>query len=105
VLVTAWVGVVADHTQGTADKVGFGFETTAPVTCGWTPDTANASVMTASAGLGTNADYDMTLSGGSTFTQAAGTTQTYHLSIRWLAGGSSGDQYENSRMICTFIPN
>jgi hypothetical protein len=105
VVVTSWVGVVADHTQGTLDKVGFGFETATPVTCGWQPDSANAAVMTASAGFGTNSDYDMTLSHGATFPVSAGATQTYYLSLKWLAGANTGDQYENSRMICTFIPN
>jgi hypothetical protein len=105
VVVSAYVGVVADHTSGTADKVGIGFETTASVTCGWQPDSANASVMTASAGLGTNSDYDMTLSHGATFPISSGATQDYYLSIKWLAGANSGDQYENSRLICTFIPN
>ncbi len=105
VVVTTWVGVVADHTQGTEDKVGIGFETASPVTCGWTPDSADASVMTASAGLGTNSDYDMTITHGATFPITAGTTQTYYLSIKWLAGANTGDMYENSRMVCTFIPN
>jgi hypothetical protein len=105
VVVSAWVGVVADHTQGTEDKVAFGFETASTPTCGWTVDSVDTSVATASAGFGTNSDYDMTLSHGATFPLAAGVTQTYSLSIRWLAGASSGDQYENSRMICTFIPN
>jgi hypothetical protein len=105
VVVTAWVGVVADHTQGTEDKVGFGFETALPATCGWTPDSADAAVMTASAGFGTNSDYDMTLSHGATFPITAGTNQTYYLSIKWLAGANTGDMYENSRMVCTFIPN
>jgi hypothetical protein len=105
VVVSAYVGVVADHTSGTADKVGIGFETTASVTCGWQPDSANASVMTASAGLGTNSDYDMTLSHGATFPISSGATQDYYLSIKWLTGANSGDQYENSRLICTFIPN
>ena len=105
VVVTAYVGVVADHTSGTADKVGMGFETTASVTCGWQPDSANASVMTASAGLGTNSDYDMTLAHGATFPISSGATQDYYLSMKWLAGGNLGDQYENSRLICTFVPN
>jgi len=105
VVVASWVGVVANHAQGTTDKVALGFETASPVACGWQADSSNASVMTASAGLGTNIDYDMTLSHGATFPVTAGTTQTYYLSIQWLAGANTGDQYENSRMICTFIPN
>jgi hypothetical protein len=105
VIVGSWVGVVANHAQGTTDKVAFGFETASPVTCGWQADSSNASVMTASAGLGTNIDYDMTLSHGATYPITSGTTQTYYLSIQWLAGANTGDQYENSRMICTFIPN
>lgn len=105
VVITSWVGVVANHAQGTTDRVAFGYETASPVTCGWQVGSANASVMTASAGLGTNTDYDMTLSHGATFPITAGTTQTYYLSLQWLAGANTGDQYENSRMVCTFIPN
>lgn len=104
VVVEAWGQFVVDHTQGTADRVAIGIETAATVVCN-DPDTVNASDFEVSAAHGTNPDVDFTVSHGRAFSQAAGTTRTYRLSGQMLSGANSGDEIENSRLICTFIPD
>lgn len=104
VVVEAWGQFVVNHTQGTADRVAIGIETAASVVCN-DPDTVNASDFEVSAAHGTNPDVDFTISHGRAFAQAAGTTQTYRLSGQMLSGANAGDEIENSRLICTFIPD
>lgn len=104
VVVEAWGQFVVNHTQGTADRVAIGIETVAPVVCN-DPDTVNASDFEVSAAHGTNPDVDFTVSHGRAFSQPAGTTRTYRLSGQMLSGANSGDEIENSRLICTFIPD
>lgn len=104
VVVEAWGQFVVNHTAGTADRVAIGIETAATVACN-DPDSVNASDFEVSAGHGTNPDIDFTVSHGRAFAQAAGTTRTYRLSGQMLSGASAGDAIENSRLICTFIPD
>lgn len=104
VVVEAWGQFVVNHTQGTADRVAIGIETAASVACN-DPDTVNASDFEVSAAHGTNPDVDFTVSHGRAFAQAAGTTRTYRLSGQMLSGANGGDEIENSRLICTFIPD
>lgn len=104
VVVEAWGQFVVNHTAGTADRVAIGIETAATVACN-DPDSVNASDFEVSAGHGTNPDVDFTVSHGRAFAQASGTTRTYRLSGQMLNGANSGDAIENSRLICTFIPD
>lgn len=104
VVVEAWGQFVVNHTAGTADRVAIGIETAATVACN-DPDSVNASDFEVSAGHGTNPDVDFTVSHGRAFSQTAGTTRTYRLSGQMLNGANSGDAIENSRLICTFIPD
>lgn len=104
VVVEAWGQFVVDHTAGTLDRVAIGIETANPVVCN-DPDTVNASDFDVPASLGTNPDVDFTVSHGRSFTQPGGTTRTYRLSGKMLNGVSTGDKIENSRLICTFIPD
>jgi hypothetical protein len=48
---------------------------------------------------------DFTISHGRAFTINEGQTRTYRLSGQMINGANSGDEIENSRMICTFIPD
>jgi hypothetical protein len=105
VIVEGWGQFVADHSGGTLDRVVMGVETAATVACDNVAGTANAATYDVPAALGTNPDFDFTISHGRAFSQAAGTTQTYRLSGKMASGASSGDAIENSRMICTFIPD
>jgi hypothetical protein len=105
VIVEGWGQFVADHTGGTLDRVIMGVETAASVACDNVAGTANAATYDVPAALGSNPDFDFTISHGRAFSQAAGTTQTYRLSGKMASGASSGDAIENSRMICTFIPD
>lgn len=105
VIVEGWGQFVADHTGGSLDRVVMGVETAASVACDNAAGTANASTYDVPAALGSNPDFDFTISHGRAFSQAAGTTQTYRLSGKMASGASSGDAVENSRMICTFIPD
>jgi hypothetical protein len=104
VIVEAWGQFVADHTGGTLDRVAIGVETADPVVCN-DSDSVDASDFEVSAALGSNPDVDFTISHGRAFTQPAGTTRTYRLSGQMLNGASAGDAIENSRIICTFIPD
>lgn len=104
VIVEAWGQFVANHTAGTLDRVAIGVETASPVVCNG-DDTVDASDFEVSAALGSNPDVDFTVSHGRAFTQAAGQTRTYRLSGQMISGASAGDAIENSRMICTFIPD
>ena len=104
VIVEAWGQFVASHTAGTLDRVEIGIETVTPVVCN-TEDSVNVSDYEVSAALGTNPDVDFTVSHGRAFTQAAGQTRTYRLSGRMINGANAGDEIENSRMVCTFIPD
>jgi hypothetical protein len=61
-----------------------------------------------SGALGSSPDVDFVVSLGRSFNQTAGTTTTYRLSGRMTSGansGAAGDKIENSRLICTFIPD
>lgn len=104
VIVEAWGQFVANHTAGTLDRVAIGIETVSPVVCN-ADDTVDVSDFEISAALGTNPDVDFTVSHGRAFTIAAGQTRTYRLSGQMINGANSGDAIENSRMICTFIPD
>lgn len=104
VIVEAWGQFVASHTAGTLDRVAIGVETVSPVTCN-DSNSVNASDFEVPASLGTNVDVDFTVSHGRSFTQTSGTTRTYRLSGQMLSGANSGDAIENSRLICTFIPD
>jgi hypothetical protein len=105
VVVEAWGQFVVGHTAGTLDRVVIGVETVLPVACGYDADSANASDFEVSAALGSNPDVDFTVSHGRAFAQPGGTTRTYYLSGQMLSGASTGDKIENSRLICTFIPD
>jgi hypothetical protein len=104
VIVEAWGQFVVSHTAGTLDRVAIGVETAATVSCN-DSDTVNASDFEVPAALGTNVDVDFTVSHGRSFPQAAGQTKTYRLSGQMLSGANTGDAIENSRLICTFIPD
>lgn len=104
VVVEAWGQFVMEHTAGTLDRVAIGVETANPVVC-LDADSVNASDYEVPAALGSNPDVDFTISHGVAFTQPGGTTRTYRLSGRMVSGASSFDKIENSRLICTFIPD
>lgn len=104
VIVEAWGQFVANHTAGVLDHVAIGIETVDPVVCN-ANGTVNVSEYEVSGALGTNPDVDFTVSHGRSFSQGAGQTRTYRLSGQMGSGANSGDAIENSRMICTFIPD
>jgi hypothetical protein len=104
VVVEAWGQFVANHTAGTLDRVAIGIETVTPVVCN-DSESVNASDFEVPASLGSNPDVDFTISHGRSFHQSAGTTVTYRLSGQMLSGASTGDAVENTRLICTFIPD
>jgi hypothetical protein len=104
VVVEAWGQFVANHTAGTLDRVAIGIETVTPVVCN-DSESVNASDFEVPASLGSNPDVDFTISHGRSFQQNAGTTVTYRLSGQMLSGAGSGDAVENTRLICTFIPD
>ncbi|HVG10956.1 MAG TPA: hypothetical protein VNM67_24850 [Thermoanaerobaculia bacterium] len=104
VIVEAWSQFVASHTAGTLDRVAIGIETTNPVVCN-DDESVDSSDYEVSAALGSNPDVDFTVSHGRAFTISSGQTRTFRLSGRMISGANAGDAIENSRMICTFIPD
>lgn len=104
VIVEAWGQFVMNHTAGTQDRVAIGVETANPVTC-LDPDSVDSSDFELPASLGSNPDVDFTVSHGTSFKQPANTTRTYRLSGKMVSGANAGDEIENSRLICTFIPD
>jgi len=105
VVVEAWAQVVFNHTAGTLDRGAVGIETTATVSCPYDTNSVDASDFEVSAALGSNPDVDGTITHGHAFVQPGGTTQTYRLSGLMTSGAGTGDAVENSRIICTFIPD
>jgi hypothetical protein len=104
VMVEAWTQVVVSHSAGTTDRFVLQLETADSVTCP-VDHGVNASQYEVPGALGSNTDVDFTLSHGRSFPIAAGATQIYRLSGRMVSGASSLDKAENSRLLCTFIPN
>lgn len=104
VLAEAWAQVVVNHASGTTDRFVMAIETTDPVTCS-ADDSVDASDYEIPAALGSNTDTDFTLSHARVFNHAAGATVTYRLSGRMVEGANNLDALENSRLVCTFIPN
>jgi hypothetical protein len=104
VVVEAWGQFVMEHASGTLDRVAIGVETVDPVVC-LDPDSVDASDYEVPASLGSNPDVDFTISHGVAFSQPGGTTRTYRLSGKVVSGASAFDKIENSRLICTFIPD
>jgi hypothetical protein len=104
VVVEAWGQFVMEHAGGTLDRVGIGVETAATVSC-LDPDSVQSSDYEVPASLGSNPDVDFTISHGTAFAQPGGTTRTYRLSGKVVSGASASDKIENSRLICTFIPD
>lgn len=104
VLVEAWNQVVVNHTMGTTDRYVLQVETAGSVSCP-ADDDVNASDVEVPSAMPSNSDFDFTLSHGRTFPINAGQTVTYRLSGRMVNGFGSLDTVENSRLICTFIPD
>lgn len=104
VVVNSYSQFVANHSAGTEDRVIVGAETTSAA-CSFTDGTPDVSVWSAPGAIGTNPDYDSTIYNAKTFHQAASTSVTYYLNAKWTAGAGSGDQAENSRLICIFYPD
>ena len=104
VLVEAWAQEVVNHASGTQDRFVMQVETAGSVSCP-EDDTVNASDYEIPSALGSNIDVDFTLSHARVFPQTAGQTVTYRLSGKMIDGAGTGDQVENSRLLCTFIPD
>jgi hypothetical protein len=104
VVVEAWSQIVVSHTAGTTDRFVMQLETTAAVSCP-ADHSVDASQYEVPGALGSNADVDFTLSHGKSFPIAAGATRTFRLSGKMVTGASNLDKVENSRLLCTFIPN
>jgi hypothetical protein len=104
VVVEAWSQIVVSHTAGTTDRFVMQLETAAAVSCP-ADHSVDASQYEVPGALGTNADVDFTLSHGKSFPITAGATLTFRLSGKMVTGASNLDKVENSRLLCTFIPN
>jgi hypothetical protein len=104
VVVEAWSQIVLSHTSGTTDRFVMQLETAGSVSCP-VDHGVDASQYEVPGALGSNVDVDFTLSHGRSFSINSGETKTFRLSGKMINGASSLDKVENSRLLCTFIPN
>jgi hypothetical protein len=103
IIVEAWGQAVVSHTSGTQDRMELSVETASTVACDQTG--SNVAIYEVSSALGSNPDVDFVITLGRAYAQTAGTTMTYRLSGHMTGGASANDKIENSRLICTFIPD
>jgi hypothetical protein len=103
VIVEAWGQAVVSHSSGTQDRMELSVETASPVVCNQTGP--NVAVYEVSSALGSNPDVDYVITLGRAYAQSSGTTSTYRLSGHMTSGANTNDKVENSRLICTFIPD
>ena len=105
VIVRAWAQVSINHaiTPG-GDRVAVGVKNVDPEVCSNNDQSINATDFEVPEPHGADTDVDTTLSHKRIYTQGTG-TKTYYINARMITGASSGDGIDNSRMVCTFIPN
>jgi hypothetical protein len=104
VIVRVWAQVKIDHGSNIGgDRIAVGIKNVDPTNC-TTDQSINVIDFEVSDGLPADGDVDWTLFHKRIFTHNKG-TRTYYINARMITGGGAGDFIQNSRMICTFIPN
>ncbi len=105
VIIRAWAQVRINHgTNVGGDRVAVGVKNENPTACTNNDQSINATDFEVPDSLAADPNIDTTLSHKRIYTQPAG-ARTYYINARMITGASSGDLIENSRMVCTFIPN
>lgn len=105
VIVRAWAQVKLNHGSNVGgDRIAVGVKNFNPTTCSNNDQSINASDFEVPDSLPPDPDVDWTMSHKRIFTQSRGST-TYWINAHVLVGAGAGDLIQNSRMICTFIPD
>ncbi|HWM90321.1 MAG TPA: hypothetical protein VN493_06100 [Thermoanaerobaculia bacterium] len=105
VIVRTWSQVSINHgTNVGGDRVAVGVKNADPTVCSNNDQSINATDFEVPDSLPADSDVDTTLSHKRIFIQGTG-TRTYYINGRMITGASTGDRVDNSRMICTFIPD
>lgn len=105
VIIRAWSQISINHgTNIGGDRIAVGVKNVDPEVCSNNDHSINATDFEVPDSLAADADVDTTLSHKRIYTQTPG-TRTYYINARMITGAGSGDAIDNSRMICTFIPN
>ena len=105
VIVRAWSQISLNHgTNIGGDRIAVGVKNVDPDICSNNDHSINATDFEVPDSLPADPDVDTTLSHKRIYLQSPG-TRTYSINARMITGASAGDAIDNSRMICTFIPN
>jgi hypothetical protein len=107
VIVRTWSQIKLDHATnpgGGGDRIAVGVKNSDPTTCSNNDQSINATDFEVPDSLPADPDVDWTLSHKRIYSQAKG-TRTYYINAKVITGAGPGDRIENSRMVCTFIPD
>ena len=101
----AWAQIQLDHgTNVGGDRIAVGVKNIDPTNCSNNDQSINATDFEIPDSLPAESGIEWTLSHKRIYTQNAG-TKTYYINAKVITGASVGDTIQNSRMVCTFIPN
>ncbi|HEX3127225.1 MAG TPA: hypothetical protein VH394_07830 [Thermoanaerobaculia bacterium] len=105
VIVRAWSQIQLSHgTNIGGDRIAVGVKNADPTNCTNNDQSINATDFEVPDSLPAESGIEWTLSHKRIYTQSKG-AKTYYINARMITGASSGDTIQNSRMICTFIPD
>jgi hypothetical protein len=105
VIVRAWAQIQLDHgTNVGGDRIAVGVKNIDPTNCSNNDQSINATDYEIPDSLPAESGIEWTLSHKRIYTQNGG-TKTYYINAKVITGASAGDTIQNSRMVCTFIPN
>lgn len=105
VIVRAWAQIKLNHgTNVGGDRIAVGVKNNEPTLCTNNDQSINATDFEISDSQGADPDIDWTMSHKRIYSQGKG-TKTYYVNARMITGAGPGDRIENSRMVCTFIPD
>jgi hypothetical protein len=105
VIVRIWAQASINHvTSPGGDRIAVGVKNADPEVCSNNDQSINATDFEVPESHGADSDVDTTLYHKRIFAQGMG-TRTYYINARLITGAGAGDGIDNSRMICTFIPD
>jgi hypothetical protein len=105
VIVRTWNQIKLDHgTNVGGDRIAVGVKNLDPTACTNNDQSINATDFEVSDALPAEAGIDWTMSHKRIYSQGLG-TKTYYVNAKVITGAGAGDRIENSRIVCTFIPD
>ncbi len=105
VIVRAWAQIKLNHGSNIGgDRIAVGVKNADPTLCTNNDQSINATDYEASDALPPDSDIDWTMSHKRIYSQGLG-TKTYYVNAKVITGFGPGDRIENSRIVCTFIPD